>query len=244
MPDDPANIEMARRTRAMQFAERRLTATVDAMRLSYGLNRTTLEMVKEITGALGRETVPPTGLTVFLTLHQRSLDGTTTSLARNQVPTLIDDGVQAVRNFLQDHGIQSAERRRIARNVMQPGPAKYDRLRDELDRAHLESRAPSKSVLLSGSRGRPKVWYTEPVTRAFIVSIESATGRKFTIGSRGDETITENKGGGPMLRVLMAALEWSASVIWLCSRPGTGALPKVSAETVRGYVQSLRKRTP
>src|SRR5262249_15657306 len=117
------------------------------------------------------------------------------------------------------------------------------------DRAWKRDPAAERRVLRAGPRddtstaykGRPET-YPPDVVGAFAEAIARAAGRKhFSTGHHGDVTITDkNKGGGPMLRVLVAAMRWAMMTAWQMAAPPGTTPPAVSPEGILSLVKRGR----
>jgi len=86
-------------------------------------------------------------------------------------------------------------------------------------------------------RGQPEV-YDREVVLAFESVIARAIGRSHVSWTRGTDN-NDNKSSGPILDVLVAAVQWAMCVAWQCFAPWGTNPPTVKAEGLLGI---LRKK--
>jgi hypothetical protein len=88
-------------------------------------------------------------------------------------------------------------------------------------------------------KGRPEK-YPPEVVWAFADTIARASGcEHFSIGHHGDATFG-NEGGGPMLRVLVAAVRWAMTAAWLGAAPLGTPPPVVKPEGILSLIKRGR----
>ena len=205
-----------------------LFTEVEHMKRSLRLSCTTPEIVKAIKAAM-HAPLPQYGATVLDTLYLRERAKAFNQNAAEMFPVereAFADDLVAV--------IEPGTPARKIRNLIE--------MRWKWDPA-ADRRAREGSV--TPFRGRPEV-YDRDVVWAFANAIASAAGcEDFAIGHHGDETLTRgSKKGGPMLRVLVASVEWAMSAAWLCASPPGTPAPLAKPEGILTVLkQPPKKRT-
>jgi hypothetical protein len=215
-------------TEAIQRAEQELQCAVETMRARLKLSRSVVELVEHIKGVL--ETALPSGLTVQQALwdHCRQKDFNETF---DKAPSWFEDAIQDFAIVLEGR-VPTRLTRKIARNAW-----KEDR---SADRRLREIENPTPSNIRSLNRGRPEL-YDRDVVWAFADRIAQAAGRqKFSAGHRPEVTITDSDSGGPMLRVLVAAIRWAMILIWAGAGASSAPPPTVKPEGILNVIRRGR----
>jgi hypothetical protein len=235
------------RAKVVQRAYDSLVATVEQMRRALKLPKEADAILEEIKRALHAEVrhqvgtftwienegpmpAKPGGLTALQVLCERER-----AIAFNQT----DDEppayfVDAIQDFMIVHDGRTPTRkvRKTSRNAWRDDPRADSRIRE---------REPSGSERFrSPNRGRPEK-YPPDVIWAFADAIARVTGREqFSTGHHGDATIIDENKGGPMLRVLVAAVRWGMMTAWQANAfPGTRP-PTVRPEGILSLIKRGR----
>jgi hypothetical protein len=213
-------------------ADELLIASVHEMSRRLNLTRSSSDLVRDIKATMNI-TLPPYGLTVIQTLFERERAKAFNQCGAEQFPTVRKDFGNAIQDFV----------------VVRDGRTPARTTRKIADRAWKWDHAADRRVLRAGSRndtstaykGRPET-YPPDLVWAFADAIARAAGRKrFSTGHHGDVAITDkNKGGGPMLRVLVAAMRWAMMTAWQMAAPPRTPPPAVSPEGILSLVKRGR----
>jgi hypothetical protein len=177
--------------------------------------------------------LPPHGLTVLQTLFDRERAKVFNQHAANDFPTVREDFGNAIQDFVIARSGKTPARttRKMAENAW-----KWDHAADRRFR-----NAAPEDDLSSMYKGRPEA-YDPDVVMAFANAIAQAAGRtRFSIGHHGDLTITDQNEAGPMVRVLVDAIQWAMAVAWQMSAPwGTPPPPRVRPEGIIALIKRSR----
>jgi hypothetical protein len=218
--------------RAAVHAESALSDSAEQLRVKFDLSRSTAEIVQDIKKTM-RVVVPPHGFTVIETLCEHERDKVFNQRAADTFPEIHQKFGNAIRDFVlgRDGPTPTRSTRKIAENAWKQDYA--------ADRRALD---PARSNdFNSPYRGRPEK-YDPTIVWAFADAIASAAERKqFSIGHHGDVMLAhDNTAGGPMLRTLVAAVQWAMSMAWQASSlPGTEA-PIVKPEGILSVIKRGR----
>jgi hypothetical protein len=196
------------------------------MRSKLGLTRTTAELVKEIKATMDAP-LPPYNFTVIQTLCDHERTKVFNQYAAKASPDAKEKSDKEIRDIT-----AAIEGRVPARRVRRLADRfwKWDHAADR--RFREGSTVPYK--------GRPDV-YDPDMALAFADTIARAAGRKcFSLGHHGDNAITQKSEGGPMLRVLVASVEWAMVAGWLAAAPFGTAPPTVKPEGILTVFKRVR----
>jgi hypothetical protein len=174
--------------------------------------------------------VPPHGLPVLQVLCDRERDEPFNQLAADEFPAVRQEFEHATRDFVrarEGRRIPARTTHKVARNAWKQDPGADRRTRK------MEQAPPNQ--FRSPYRGQPEL-YDPEVVLAFEAEIARAIGRLHVSWTRGT---SDNKSSGPILDVLVAAVQWAMSVAWQCSAPWGTHPPTVKAEGLLGI---LRKK--
>jgi hypothetical protein len=232
----------------VQRAYSSLVAAVEQMRRALKLSQETdaiLEEIKETLHTQVREQIGafvwmqtegptqtnPGGVTALQVLCERER-----ATAFNQAD---DKPPEYFKNAIQDFMIAREGKtptrkvRQTAGNAWKDDPGVSRRIRAR------EQSLPSEGFR-SPYRGRPQT-YSPDVVWAFADVIARAAGREqFSTGHHGDATITDETKGGPMLRLLVAAVRWGMTVAWLTSAPEGSTPPVARPEGILSLIKRGR----
>ena len=232
MQNQPFQDSAAARAACFQGAEEALITSVEQMRRRFSVVRTCNELVRDIKATM-HVPLPPHNLTVMQTLYDRERENVFNRCAAKEFPTTRKDFDDAIQDFVIIRKGKTPARlvRKIAANAWKQDPAADRRFQNAGPQGHTST----------AYKGRPEI-YAPSVVWAFADAIARAAGRaRFSIGHHGEVTIThENKGGGVMFRVLVAAVRWAMTVAWLAAAPPSTAPPTVKPEGILRLIKRGR----
>jgi hypothetical protein len=210
-----------------------LVASIEKMRSSLALNRDAAAILDGIKRAM-HMTVPPHGLTVLQTLCDRERYDPFNQFAADEFPAVHQEFEPAIRGFMSSREGRRIPARRIhkvARNAWKQDPG--------ADRRTREMEQGSPDQFRSPYKGQPELYDPEAVL-AFEGAIARVIGLSRVSWTRG---INDNKSSGPVLDVLVAAIQWAMCVAWQCSAPWGTNPPNVKAEGLLRIVKAQRKKS-
>jgi hypothetical protein len=171
------------------------------MRERLTLARSTTEIAKDIKSTMDSR-LTSLNLTVIQVLSDRERAKVFNVLAAAAYPDKLAEFHDAIGDFvkLREGKVSPRRTRKVAGNAW-----KWDIAADR--RAREGSTAPNRS--------RPEV-YNPDVIRAFADTIAKAANRThLAVGHHGETTLSDTAGkGGPMFRVLVAAVRWAMVAAW------------------------------
>jgi hypothetical protein len=220
------------RAALVKRAEETLIARVNEMNCRLHLTRTIDALTRDIKATM-LVVLPPYDFTVIQTLYERER-----AKAFNQdAATAFASVRQEFGNAIQDHVIvrqgrtPTRQTRKMADNAWKWDQAEDRRIRNPANRGDTRSL----------HKGRPET-YDPGVVWAFADAIARAAGREhFAAGHHGDLTITDkDKGGGPMFRVLVAAIQWAMTIAWMGAAPPGTVPPIVKPEGILTLIKRGR----
>jgi hypothetical protein len=183
------------------------------MRRRYRLDCSTAEIVAEIKATLHLP-VQPHGLAVLQVLQDREREKVFNRLAAKTSPEIRQEFEHAIQDHVTGRAgrVPARRTRKIADNSWKQDPAADRRIRERKDQPPRPWHSPY--------RGQPEI-YDPEVVLVFADAIRRIAGRqKFSVGHHGDQAITDkNKGGSPMLRVLVASVQWAMIAAWQTAAP-------------------------
>ena len=199
----------------MQEAEAKLAAEAEQLRAKLCLSRSTIEIVNDVKATMGTR-LASQGQTVLQTLCERERP-TFDSLDAAIIQDVRREFQDAVRDFLRSNEVTVSAR-------------KTRKFTDDLWRQN------------AATRGRPEI-YDPSVLLAFADAIARAAGRpRFTTGHHGNTTLSDDK-GGPLFRVLVAAVRWAMVIAWQSFAPPGAAPPIVKPEGILTALKRARAST-
>jgi hypothetical protein len=219
------------RSAIAQRAEQSLVAAVAVMRHRLRLTRATPALVNDIKQTMDVK-VPPHELTVLQVLWERERQSAFNQSAADEFPEIREEFERGIRDLMvaQKDRVSARQAHNTARNAWKEDPAADRRIRE------MEKLPPDQ--FHSPYRGQPEI-YNRGVVLAFEKTIASAIGRSRISWTRGTN---DNKSGGAILDVFVAAVQWATCVAWQCSAP-PGAKPlKVRAEGLLRIVKGARRK--
>jgi hypothetical protein len=231
--DKPLNDVPPERAAVARHACYSLVASIEEMRRNLGLDRDSAKILDEIKKTMHVE-VPPHGFTVLQVLAERECGNAFNQLAADEFPTVRQEFEHAIRDFMGAREARRVPARRIhkvARNAWKQDPGADRRTRAMEQGPPDEFRSPY--------RGRPEL-YDPGVVSAFEIAIARAIGRSHVSWTRG--TI-DSKSSGPILDVLVAAVQWAMCIAWQFWAPPGAAPPNVKAEGLLGIVKAKREKS-
>jgi len=197
------------------------------MRAKLLLKRSTADVAEDIKATM--ETwLPSQNQTVMQAMCERGRAKTYNTLAAAMFPDVRKEFHDAIGDFVRskEGPVSSRRIRKVADNAW-----KQDIAADR--RAREGSTAPY--------RGRPEV-YDRDVVWAFADAIARAANRThFAIGHHGDATLGDTgRKGGPLFRVLVAAVRWAMVAAWQSAAPLNAAPPVVKPEGILTTIKRTR----
>jgi hypothetical protein len=242
------------RAKVVQRAYDSLVATVEQMRRALKLSREADPILKEIKKTLhtqvreqigkfvwmeteGPTQVNPGGLTALQVLCERER-ATAFNQTEGEPPSYFVNAIQDSVIAL-DGKTPTRKVRNTARNAWKDDPRADRRIRE---RDRIQEREPfsPNDTFRSPYRGRPET-YPADVVWAFANAITRAAGREqFSVGHHGDAAVIDENKGGPMLRVLVAAVRWGMMTAWLASAPEGSSPPVVRPEGILSLIKRGR----
>jgi hypothetical protein len=227
---EPFQDSPAERAKLLQRTEEALVKSVEDMTPRLPVPRTCDELVRNIKATM-HVPLPPSNLTVMQTLGERVRDKVFNQSAAEACPTVWKEFGEAIQDFVIYREGKTPARvvRKIAANAWKQDPAADRRVQN----------AGPQGDVSTAYKGRPEI-YDPSVVWAFADTIARAAGcEHFSIGHHGDATITD-EGGGPMLRVLVAAVRWAMTAAWLGAAPPGTAPPMVKPEGILTLIKRGR----
>ena len=214
LPEEP--LEPEYHASLLRDTERRLLAKVEHMARKLSLTHATVEIANDIKATMNAPL--PNNFTVMQTLCERYRADAFNDSAAETFPGIREAFDNAIQEFATVRGTSARKARRLVDNAW-----KWDHAADR--RVREGSTAPYK--------GRPEV-YDRDVVWAFADAIARTAGReRFATGHHGDVTFTEKDDkGGPMLRVLVASIQWATIAAWQGAAPPGTAPPTVKPEGI------------
>jgi hypothetical protein len=214
---NPLKIDPEHHASLLRHAERRLVAKVEHMARKFSLPQATAEIATDIKATMNAP-LPPYNFTVMQTLCERYRADAFNDSAAETFPDIRGVFDNAIQKFATARGSSARKAQRLIDNAW-----KWDHAADR--RMREGSAAPHK--------GRPEV-YDRDVVWAFADTIARVAKReRFATGHHGDMTITEKDDkGGPMLRVLLASIQWAMIAAWQGAAPPGTAPPIVKPEGI------------
>ena len=194
------------RASALQGAADKLAREAEHLRTALCLSSSTADIVRGIKQAMEAQ-ASSQNLTVLQILCDREWDKTFNARTAELMP----DVRREFRNALADH-LSSDE-----------SPASVRKARKVAENAWKRDVAAQRREIAGSDaphRGRPEI-YDPDVLLAFADAIARVAGRpRFSTGHHGDIALRGD--GSPMLRVLVAAVQWAMTAAWLsAASPGT-----------------------
>jgi hypothetical protein len=213
-------------------AEQELSGCVDQLSLKLNLLPSTEELLREIKGAMHVQ-LPPHNLTVIQALCDHERDKVFNQHAADTFPATRQEFGEAIQDFVVVRAGKTPARktRKMAENAWKQDYTADRRIRQMGHSGDWES--PYK--------GQPEK-YDPLIVWAFADAIARATGHEeFSTGHHGDVTLThENTAGGPMLRTLVAALQWAMIAAWQGAAAPGSPPPVVKPEGVLSVIRRGR----
>ena len=164
--------------------------------------------------------------------HAEIRVGDSVVFVADEFPEIREEFERGIRDLMvaQKDRVSARQAHNTARNAWKEDPAADRRIRE------MEKLPPDQ--FHSPYRGQPEI-YNRGVVLAFEKAIASAIGRSQISWTRGTN---DNKSGGAILDVFVAAVQWATCVAWQCSAP-PGAKPlKVRAEGLLRIVKGARRK--
>jgi hypothetical protein len=209
-----------------------LVSSVEEMRRRLRLDKPAPAILDEIKKTM-HVVVPPYGFTVLQNLCEKERQTVFNQMAASEFALSRQEFDRAIEDYVvAREGTMPARRiRKLARNTW-----KQDAGADRRTRG-MEQLPPEK--FRSPYRGRSEL-YDPEVVAAFENAIAHAIGRPCVSWTRGTR---DNKSSGPILNVLIAAVQWAMRIAWQCAAPWGTPPPKVpKAEGLLGIVKAKRRR--
>jgi hypothetical protein len=205
-----------------------LVNAIEEMSRRLRLSQDTSAILKEIKQAMQAK-VPPHDFTVCQTLFEREYQIAFNLAAADEFPTVRQEFEQAIRDCMVR--APAREVRKVARNAWREDPGADRRIREMEHQPPDQWRSPYK--------GRPPL-YDPEVVLAFESAVARAIGRPHIAWTR---TIEDNKSEGPVLDVLVAAVQWAMCIAWqFAGQPGSKPV-KVRAGGLLGIIRDARWAT-
>ena len=233
MADKPLDDELSERAAVARRAYGLLVTSVEEMRRKLGLDRYPAAILDEIKGTMHVE-VPPHSFTVLQTLCEREHQSAFNQFAAGDLPGILQEFEHGIQDFVgarEGRRVPARRVHKIVRNAWRQYPGADRRTRE------MEQWPPDQ--FRSPYRGQPEQ-YDPEVVLAFEIAVARAISRSRVSWTRGT---SDNKSSGPILDVLVAAVQWAMCVAWQCSAPPGSDAPKVKAEGILGIVRAKRKKS-
>jgi hypothetical protein len=195
----PLSDERRERAAVVDRAHDVLVNAIEEMRRRLRLSQDTSAILKAIKQAM-HEKVPPHDFTVCQTLFEREYQIAFNLAAADEFPTERQEFEQAIRDCMVRAPIR--EVRKVARNAWREDPGADRRIREMEHQPADQWQSPY--------RGRPQL-YDPGVVLAFESAVARAIGRSHISWTRRED---DNKSEGPVLDVLVAAVQWAMCVAW------------------------------
>jgi hypothetical protein len=206
-------------------ASEALHTSVESMKDKLRLSRTTEQIVKDIKATMNVQ-LPLHNFTVLQTLCEHERAKTYNQSAADAFPDARKEVDRAINDLatLIEPDLPPRKRRKLAANFW-----KWDHAADR--RARQGSRVPFK--------GRPEAYVPE-VVRAFADAITCTADRSdFATGHHGDVALSDDD-GGPMFKVLVAAVRWAMTTAWQVAASPGAACPIVKPEGILTVIKRGR----